>query len=91
VLHNQNREKWRECQNCHARVRYLRNHLTEKHGCATYYQENFEGASIHGIVNKLIKDSRNSRRAAKRREDAENGNARDRTIEIDQRRNQSFL
>ena len=73
MLDNQNRENCRECENCHDRVRYLRNHIKEKHGCATYYQENFEGGSINGIVDKLIKDSRNSRRAAKRREDAEMG------------------
>ena len=91
VLHDQDTENCRECHNCHARVRYLRDHLKADKKCAAYYLKNLEGGSIDAIVDKLIRDRRNSRRAAKRREDAANGDARDRSREIDQRRNRSFF
>ena len=37
VLHDQDTENCRECQNCHARVRYLRDHLKADNKCAAYY------------------------------------------------------
>jgi hypothetical protein len=77
------------CQNCHATVIYLRRHLKETEMCAIYYKEQFAMEDIDDIANKIITDDRNMNRRNKRREDVANGNARDRTVEIEQRRDRS--
>ena len=74
-----------ECNNCHAKVTYLRNHLHEKDACATYYREQFEMDDVDDIADKVIRDNRNMNRAKKRKEDVANGNARE------QRRDKSFV
>jgi hypothetical protein len=80
-----------QCQNCHATVTYLRKHLKDTEMCAIYYKEQFAMEDIDDIANKIIRDDRNMNRRNKRREDVANGNARDRTVEIEQRRDRSHM
>jgi hypothetical protein len=75
-----------ECDKCGENVFSLRRHLQACSVCANYYREQFGIENINDIADKVINEKRNRNRMNRRREDAANGNFRDRTIEIEQRR-----